>query len=73
MARPYELIEMYQQCTINGVGRTTWPFDPAPRRNPLIVQNTFGLIEKLMADDDLMEQLLENEEQLQAFLEKMEY
>lgn len=42
---------MYHQSSIPGIGRTTWPFHPSPRMNPLIVQNGFRFIERMITEN----------------------
>jgi hypothetical protein len=49
--RVFDLMTMYKQCCIPGLGRTTWPFNPSPRKNPLIVQNAFNIIERQMDEN----------------------
>ena len=53
MPRIYDLIGDYEDCYNPNIGRFTYPYDVAPRKNPLFIRLGFRLIEHGLADKDV--------------------
>ena len=53
MPRVNELIRDYAECHNPNIGRFTYPYDVAPRKNPLFIRLGFRLIEHGLADRDV--------------------
>ena len=48
LPRVTDLLDLHYQCSTPGLGRTIWPYDPSPRRNPLFIQYGFRVVEKMI-------------------------